>query len=288
MFDSEVWREASKIELALGGCFSTIKDSVGKVDTSYYICNSKEWIYATEVQYDTYKQECSEFGQIIHGNVNPKYAYFCYGNEWKRFYGNESITYGKLVDARDGHVYRTVKVGGYIWMAENLNYADEKESPNLVDNNWCYEGDSVSCSMGRYYTWAAALDISSDYNYSVAPAETVKNSHRGICAKGWHIPNRDEWDALFSAHEGDWYAMQAKNFASWQHATDIYGFSVIPNGYADDGYCEEYGSCAFFWSATERSSVLAYSWAVYSWDSWLHYNYTKIHKASVRCVKDEE
>ena len=93
VFGNANWRVANDVEKVLGGCVTAIQDSVGKVGNSYYICNHNptKWNVATVLQYDTYKQICSEFGQIVHGNINADYAYFCYGKEWKRFYGNERL-----------------------------------------------------------------------------------------------------------------------------------------------------------------------------------------------------
>lgn len=57
-----------------------------------------------------------------------------------------------LVDERDGQVYKTVKVGDRVWMAQNLNYN--------VAGSYCYENESSNCErFGRLYEWSAAVAL---------------------------------------------------------------------------------------------------------------------------------
>ena len=195
--------DASKptIEESLGECVPAIADSIGKYSSvtrtfgkveQYYICKPNNWELATELEYDTYNKKCTEFGQSVQGNVNVDYLYFCYGEEWKRIYGKESVTYEKLEDARDGQIYRTVEIENQLWMAENLNYAE------LGIN-----GDSV----GQSYAW---------------------NVIDRACPNGWHIPEKEEWEELLGYLNNDPAAMQAKGFYNWPDASDAAGFSAIP------------------------------------------------------------
>lgn len=273
VYENKAWRSGNTNDcsLDLRGCTALRQDTVALgSDKEWYICDNEVWRVATVMERNVY-EVCSEFGQIVHGKVNAEYTYFCYGNEWKRFYGNETISYGKLVDERDGQIYRTVKIGNQTWMAENLNYADSVSSPNLLRNNWCLDDKDSCAKYGRYYSWNAAV---------------------GVCPNGWHIPGFEEWAELYSAMSENHEAMQAKGFEKWEKATDEYGFSVFPAGGCDDiegGMCfdEELG-IARFWAATADISFWGYNWYVDASEAYLDRHDFKWPGFNVRCIKDSE
>lgn len=272
VFENNVWRSGNANDCSLGlrGCTTLRQDTVGMgSDKVYYICNARSWRNATSIEKDTYKQKCSEYGQIVHGNVNKENAYFCYGTEWKRFYGNESVIYGKLEDKRDGKIYRTVKIGTQTWMAENLNYDDSVFSS--IGPNWC-ETDMDSCAMfGRYYS-------------GVSP---------GLCPEGWHVPTFDEWNILYVSMESSSNAMQAKGFAVWDSATDEFGFSVLPAGL----YCDElrgerfydgFGTYAIFQMIGNRDGWGLSATDVGRFDNDYYCGDKATRYGSVRCLQDDE
>ena len=296
VYDATAWRVADDIEKVLGGCVVAIADSLVKVGSTYYICSPRKWVVATELQYDTYKQSCAEFGQIIHGNINADYAYFCYGKEWKRFYGNENITYGKLLDERDGQIYRTVKIGGQTWMAENLNYADSAQTPSLEESCWCYEYKDDNCVLyGRHYNWYSVFKPDSPLDCPPYPCKLkqLTTDVQGFCPMGWHLPVQTEWQDLFDEVGGSSVAGERlKSVVGWENngnGTDVYGFSALPAGERDEimqwGYS---GKTALFWSYTDNGENDPH-FVDFSYDRESavlgSYKYSAI---SIRCIKDED
>jgi uncharacterized protein (TIGR02145 family) len=162
---------------------------------------------------------------------------------------------GMLTDSRDGQTYKTVTIGTQTWMAENLNYA--------VDSSWCYENSADSCAKyGRLYQWASAMALPVAYNDALWGGSDA--NHQGVCPAGWHLPTNAEWTVLGNAVGGENVAGTAlKSTSGWNeggNGTDAYGFSALPAGCRyGDGFFNDVGDYAGFWSASEDGTGLAYN-----------------------------
>lgn len=176
----------------------------------------------------------------------------------------------ELNDSRDGKIYRTVKIGEHVWMAENLNYKTE--------NSYCYGDNPSNCKKyGRLYTWDAASDA---------------------CPAGWHLPSKAEFESLFKAVV---YGQQApgvklKSKTGWNslgNGSDSFGFAALPAGLRhDDGEYTDEGAITFFWTST-----IGWGDDEYGDCATLYYNddrgdynrsFRKNYGFSVRCVQDWE
>jgi uncharacterized protein (TIGR02145 family) len=167
-------------------------------------------------------------------------------------------------DPRDGKVYRTVKIGNQVWMAENLNYK--------IGGSWCYDNDKANGrKYGRLYTWDAA---------------------KVACPVGWHLPTRQEWGELLVTVGGFSVAgKKLKATSGWDNngnSTDDYGFSALPGGYrSSDGGFGNAGNNGNWWTATESNSDDAYNrYVYYSNDNVNEHYFIKSVGFSVRCLRD--
>ncbi len=166
---------------------------------------------------------------------------------------NETSTYK---DSRNGKVYKTVKIGNQVWMAENLNY-DAGKGCN------CYDNSASNCEKyGRLYTWEAA---------------------KRAVPKGWHLPSKKEFETLLSNVSVD---MED----AYEHIIigGSSGFNALFGGdRTSNGNFFYMGECAYFWSSTEYDNSNAWYLGVLSGRKsaeWI--NYLKNNGFSMRCIKD--
>ena len=192
----------------------------------------------------------------------------------------------------DGNVYRTVKIGGCWWTAENLKvihyrYGDaiphvteNTEWANLETGAYCaYDNDESNAGIyGCLYNWYA-----------------VKDS-RNLAPEGWHVPADWEWQILVDFLEGGSNAgrkLKEAGTAHWDslnnRATDESGFTALPGGYrlGHDGLFSGINSLAYFWSATEYSSENAFDRNLYSGGSDIYRSFNQTQYGfSVRLIRD--
>ncbi|MDR2694442.1 MAG: leucine-rich repeat protein [Chitinispirillales bacterium] len=145
---------------------------------------------------------------------------------------------GAIIDARNDKIYRTVKISGKTWMAENLNYKLSNSIPLQLKE--CYDGKESNCEKyGRLYDYSAA---------------------KGACPVGWHLATRQEWDALVDAAGGKKTAGLKLKSNSW-NGTDDFGFSALPGGMRMEGKSSLGGIDGYWWTATSSGTAGGNAWA---------------------------
>lgn len=170
-------------------------------------------------------------------------------------------------DSRDGQVYKTVKIGSQIWMAENLNF--------ITDSSWCYDNNPENClKYGRLYNWDAAMTA---------------------CPEGWHLPTSDEW-VLLRTTVGEMVAGKVlKNETGWSsdgNGTNERKFNALPGGklsrYRQDNTFGFLGDHAYWWSSSEFHPEEAWTAGIaYNSDYFILFSSGfKVDGHSCRCIKN--
>ena len=167
-------------------------------------------------------------------------------------YLNPALSYGEVTDERDGRVYKYVEFEGFIrFMAENLNYADSVANPNLLESSWCPYNNLDSCSKyGRFYTWAAAMNVDPKYNYEEFTGKkgmAMNVEYQGLCPDGWFMyADKLVWSEYVWRLKAVEYCAQT----GWRYegCTNELGFTALPGGYYEDGVFKEVGENFYYWS----------------------------------------
>ena len=137
-----------------------------------------------------------------------------------------------------GNIYKTVKIGSQIWMAENLR--TEKF------NN----GDPIEqITSNRYWSEVTLFGIDDTTLYEIWPVmcfynnENQKNNtlynyyvvsdDRGVCPTNWHVPSAGEYTELIEYLGGlEKASIKLKSTASWKiNGTNSSGFNALGIGY---------------------------------------------------------
>ncbi len=146
----------------------------------------------------------------------------------------------------EGNIYKTVKIGDQVWMAENLRstkYADGAPIVDSLSANTEYLKEAAT--FGRLYSWHALLR-----------GKTLDGAE-GVCPSGWHVPMKTEWETLIQFAGGAAIAGQklkskgTRYFKAPNTGTDEYGFNALPCGiYAPHTGFSKAWHRAHFWTST--------------------------------------
>lgn len=181
---------------------------------------------------------------------------------------------GTVTDV-EGNVYKTVKIGDYWWMTENLrtrHYRNGEAVTMYPDSvfagygsgtpstggstydghpHWTYVNhDSTTLAVyGRNYTWYAAMDS------------------RGLCPEGWELPDTTVWysmartlgighsNIINGTTDYGWtnVGIYLKSIQYWQDVTatpaiDSVEFNAVPSGWMDSNGYGYFGTHCGFWT----------------------------------------
>ena len=203
---------------------------------------------------------------------------------------NDHYSYGEYVDERDGYMYKTIEIEGRTWFAENLNY-DIPDLGDTVDACFAYN-DTLYCEkFGRYYTWYAMMNIRpEECSGNGGCPELYSYPYRGVCPKGWHLPDSIEVADLIELFGG----MRAAGSTLYAHS---FGFNFLGAGSqscanGNKGWSNDYAGYTkgYLYFVSESGFTKTLSPVYYVEFYYRDLQLTSIGRNTaipVRCVKDD-
>lgn len=213
-----------------------------------------------------------------------------------------------VVQDIDGNVYKTIKIGEQVWMAENLKTTHYNDGTPILkvtdDTAWKNLSTPGYCWYDNDSTLHAEL-MGVLYNYYVVADTNSLN----VCPVGWDAPTDAEWTVLTDFLEDNGYGYRGsgedigKSLAAsfrWTSSgvlgsvgndfgsNNTSGFAGLPGGFRlNYGTFISLGIMGRWWSSTELSS--GYAWARILYHDVINVGRTDGDKrtgSSVRCLRD--
>jgi uncharacterized protein (TIGR02145 family) len=193
------------------------------------------------------------------------------------------------IDSSNFHIYKTVKIGNQVWMAENLKttrFNDGTPIPMETDDSLWKNSKTPA------YCWSDPDYGSDKRGYGLLYNWYAVNTGK-LCPTGWHVPSFEEWTILISYLGGyDVAGGKLRDTTHWPSpntgATNESGFTALPGGSRDESFSFTWvGDDGYWWSTTEGDATFGRCLFLYSSDGTAsgagRYKY---YGLSVRCVKN--
>jgi uncharacterized protein (TIGR02145 family) len=201
---------------------------------------------------------------------------------------------GTMTDV-EGTVYKTIKIGNQVWMAENLRTTKYRDGSSIPYVFTFFDWRNLTTGARCQTHWGVANTATYGYLYNWY---AVKDS-RGLAPAGWHIPSKTEWQVLIDFLGGSAAATDKLKEAGSAHwdlnntANNSSGFTALGAGFRfeDGNYPAVSGGSpahASWWSSTPAGGANTSAAArdlqgnKQVEDTAFLYNYG----LSVRCIKD--
>lgn len=223
----------------------------------------------------------------------------------------------KYLDLKDIHgtYYKTVRIGGQTWMAENLKVTKYQNGDDIAQTS----KPNVSGDIEPKYAWLnpEAVFRGRHYTYYVASDE------RNVCPTGWHVPTKNDFgdfrkhliqqnwqfgssEVAFDKGNDDWDYMAAdlSEKGTWDNSEIEYtpggagehnrtNFSALSTGYrsAAQEVIQDLGAATGYWASNLDGNGNAYVFSIqYDETSTKDLdnlgNSFKKNGFSIRCLKD--
>lgn len=218
----------------------------------------------------------------------------------KVFYGNEvSFTTPEgppTVTDINGVIYRTVRIGNQIWMAENLKTTRYKNGQDI--NKVVPVYNYTKADKGVYCEYENKSSNSAYYGFMynfLAIADP-----RGICPEGWHLPTYSDMNTMINSLGGPFLAYPKVKDVGLMHwkennfATNESGFTALPGGmFWSNGSFSGIGEFCSGWWTADISPLTQTALCMYIYNRevevYFHSSFGKDKEYFnyVRCVKDD-